>query len=75
MAKFDITIFVSPPPVAKVAGRYICLIEGESGDPETYLADDSLVNLARELGDKVDDWAFVENALIENGIFRLSDVS
>jgi hypothetical protein len=73
MAKSDITIFVSPPAVAKTAGRYICLIEEESGEPKTYLADNSLVALARELGDKIDDWAYVENELIENGVFRLRD--
>jgi hypothetical protein len=33
----------------------------------------SLTDLARELGDKVNDWAFVENDLIENGIWYLAD--
>jgi hypothetical protein len=73
MAKFDITIFVSSPAVAKVAGRYICLIEGVSGEPKTYFAENSLVELARELGDKIDDWAYVENELIEKGVSRLRD--
>lgn len=62
MADFSITIFISPPAVAKVTGRYICLIRGGSGKPDTYYAVSSLVDLAEQLGDKVSDWHMIEDA-------------
>ena len=73
MANSKVTIFVAPPAVAKIAGRYICLVEGQSGEPETYFYDDSIVEIARQLGDKVTDWPFVENALNENGVCCLEE--
>jgi len=55
----------------KVTGRYICLIRGESDDTNRYLADDSLVEMSKELVDHQIDWVFVENALHETGIFSI----
>ena len=69
MVNFSITIFVSAPATAKVTGRYVCLIRGESGAPDTFYSDDSLVDLAGQLGDKVTDWSFIENALFEKGVW------
>lgn len=69
MANFSITIFVPAPDIAKVTGHYVCLVQGKSGAPDTYYSDDSLVDLAEQLGDKVVDWSFVENALREKGVW------
>ena len=71
MVNFSIVIFVSSPAIAKVAGRYVCLVQGKSGSPDVYFADDSLVDLAAKLGDKVTDWGHVENALNETGVWYL----
>jgi len=70
MANFSIAIFISPPAIAKVAGRYICLLQGESGEPNSYYADNSLVDLAQQLGNKVSDWHVIEEALLETGIWH-----
>jgi hypothetical protein len=71
MVNFSITIFVSSPAIAKVTGRYVSLVRGKSGGPDTYFSDDSLVDLAGQLGDKVTDWTFVENALNETGVWYI----
>jgi hypothetical protein len=69
MKNFKITIFVSAPATAEVTGHYICLVRGKSGAPDTFYSDDSLVDLAGQLGDKVVDWSFVENVLREKGVW------
>jgi hypothetical protein len=69
MKNFSITIFVSAPATAKVTGHYVCLVRGKSGEPDTYYSDDSLVDLAGQLGDKVGDWNYVEHALREKGVW------
>jgi len=71
MVNFSITIFVSTSAAAKVTGRYVCLLRGNSGGPDTFFSDDSLVDLAGQLGDKVADWQSVENALNEIGVWYL----
>jgi hypothetical protein len=69
MEKFSVTIFVTTPAAAKVTGYYVCLVRDRSGEPVTYYAENSLVDLAGQLGDKVTDWGFVENALREEGVW------
>jgi hypothetical protein len=69
MANYSIAIFICPPATAKIAGRYICLLQGKSGEPDSYYADNSLVDLAQQLGNKVSDWHIVEAALLETGIW------
>jgi hypothetical protein len=70
MSSYEMTIFIAPPEVAKVTGRYICLQRGKDDADNRYLAEDSLVELAKLLP-HLKDWGFIENALIEKGIFSM----
>jgi hypothetical protein len=70
MSSYEITIFIAPPEAAKVVGRYICLLRGKTDEENRYFAEDSIVELAKSLGEKETDWPFVENALTEKGIYE-----
>jgi hypothetical protein len=63
------TIFVAQPEVAKYTGRYICLRRGVNDEANRYFADDSLVELAKALGDAIVDWSDVERALLDKGVW------
>jgi hypothetical protein len=70
MSSYTMTIFIAPPEVAKVTGRYICLLQSESDEKNRFLAEDSIVELAKSLADQNIDWSFVEKDLLEKGIFK-----
>jgi hypothetical protein len=57
------------PEVAKYTGRYICLRRGVNDEANRYFADDSLVELAKALGDAIVDWSDVERALLDKGVW------
>ena len=71
MSSYRKTIFIAPPEVGKVTGRYICPLRVETEDENRYFAEDSIVELARVLGNKEDDWSYVERELLEKGIFSV----
>jgi hypothetical protein len=69
MADFSVVVFIAPPAVAKVTGRYVCILRGESEEHDVSYSDKSLVDLAARLGEKVTDWHMIEDALNETGVF------
>lgn len=69
MADFNIVVFIAPPEVAKVTGRYVCILRGGVDGPGVSYSDNSLVDLAATLGDKVTEWYMIEQALNEKGVF------
>jgi hypothetical protein len=72
MHKLEITIFTAPGPLQKyVHGRYICVLRtgDDSEDIKRWIADDSLVDISKELGEGLGiDWAFIERGLLEEGV-------
>jgi hypothetical protein len=69
MADFSVVVFIAPPAVAKVTGRYVCILRSKSGGANVSYSDNSLVDLAATLGDKVTEWHMVESALNDTGVF------
>jgi hypothetical protein len=69
MADLKIVIFIAPPDVAKVTGRYICILRSGADEPGVSYSDNSLVDLAATLGDKVTEWYMIEDALNKTGVF------
>jgi hypothetical protein len=69
LADFKIVVFIAPPDVAKVTGRYVCILRSAADKPGVSYSDNSLVDLAATLGDKVTEWYMIEQALNEKGVF------
>ena len=69
MPNFKIVVFIAPPDVAKVTGRYVCILRTGADEPGLSYSDNSLVALAAALGDKVTEWYMIEEALNDKGVF------
>jgi hypothetical protein len=69
MADSKIVVFIAPPDVAKVTGRYICILRTGADEPGVSYSNNSLVDLAATLGDKVTEWYMIEDALNKTGVF------
>lgn len=69
MTDFNIVVFIAPPEVAKVTGRYICILRSRAGEPDVSYSDSSLVALAATLGTRVTEWYMIEDALNQDGVF------
>lgn len=69
MANFNIVVFIAPPEVAKVTGRYVCILRTGADEAGVSYSDNSLVDLAATLGDKVTEWYMIEDALNDKGVF------
>jgi putative SOS response-associated peptidase YedK len=62
-------IFIAAPEVAKtIHGRYVCLLR--TGSTESWLVEDSLVELSRKLSDHPLEWTNVERARLEKGAWQ-----
>jgi hypothetical protein len=69
MADSKIVVFIAPTDVAKVTGRYICILRTGADEPGVSYSNNSLVDLAATLGDKVTEWSMIEDALNKTGVF------
>ena len=71
MANRVTTVFIASPKIAPFTGRYVALIKEDEEGRGRYFADNSLIDLARRLGDGVgEEWYMIENDLNKTGVWH-----
>jgi hypothetical protein len=64
-------VFIASPEIAPITGRYVALLEESEDKSGRYLADDSLVDLSKRLGEDIgEEWYMIEDALNKRGIWH-----
>ena len=71
MAAQNLTIFVAPQNLLAELDRYICLIGDSNEEDSKFVTSSSLVELSSLLKGHDLDWLYVENALLQYGIFTI----